>query len=117
MPTTAITAIVPTAVAYDYPGLSGGSSSYREDYTFDYLNTVPLVGTTGPAGGTGGGSASSGFAGGSAGIRSTVGYPVGGGGGSGGLGTTNGTSSAGYPGLILLQYAVAPPPSQGYIIG
>jgi hypothetical protein len=117
MPTTPASAIGPNVTPYDNPGLAGGSSTYREDYTFDYLNTTPLLGTTGPAGGTGGGAASSGFAGGNAGMRAIIGYPVGGGGGSGGLGTTNGTSTAGYPGLVLLQYAVLPPPAQGYIIG
>jgi hypothetical protein len=116
MPTTNVSATVPI-IAYDNAGAAGGSSSYREDYTFDYLNTIRLVGTTGPAGGTGGGASSLNFAGGNAGIRSTDGYPVGGGGGSGGTGSTNGTSSAGYPGLVLFSYYVAPPPSQGYIIG
>jgi hypothetical protein len=116
MPVTSVSALVPIII-YSNAGAAGGSSSYREDYTFDYLNTIPLVGTTGPAGGTGGGASSLNFAGGNAGIRSTDGYPVGGGGGSGGTGSTNGTSSAGYPGLVLFSYYVAPPPSQGYIIG
>ena len=116
MPVTAVSASVPIVI-YSNAGAAGGSSTYREDYTFDYLNTIPLVGTTGPAGGTGGGASSFNFAGGNAGIRSTDGYPVGGGGGSGGTGSTNGTSTSGYPGLVLFQYAVAPPPSQGYIIG
>jgi hypothetical protein len=116
IPATAVSALAPNVI-FDRPGLRGGDASYRPDYTFDYLNGAEISGTTGPSGGSGGGSASVGFNGGDAGNFVGLLYAAGGGGGSGGLGVVNGSSANGAPALILFTYATAVPPSQGYIIG
>jgi hypothetical protein len=114
MPTTNVSATVPI-IAYDNAGAAGGSSSYLEEYTYDFLNGVAVSGTIGPAGGGGGGAGSFGFAGGNGGNAGGVG---GGGGGRGNsaLGA-QGTPGTGGPALILFSYIPLPPPSQGYIIG